>query len=79
MTKNACDIVLINPGNRKVVFQSLGIEVATNQILSFRDNPFHEYFSNPAYLGMLEEKFGIQVRKHIQDITSMRLKRKICQ
>jgi radical SAM superfamily enzyme YgiQ (UPF0313 family) len=52
--------------------------LAASEILSFRDNAFHEYFSNPAYLRMLEEKFGIQVRKHIQDITSMRLKRKIC-
>lgn len=49
------------------------------EILSFRDNAFHEYFNNPAYLRMLEEKFGAKVREHIQDITSVRLKRKICQ
>ncbi|QSH41602.1 radical SAM protein [Lentisphaerota bacterium ZTH] len=48
------------------------------QVLKFRDDAFHEYFSNPVYLEMLEEKFGERVRKHIEEITSTRLQRKIC-
>ncbi|MCP3965893.1 MAG: radical SAM protein [Lentisphaerae bacterium] len=48
------------------------------QVLNFRDDAFHEYFSNPVYLEMLEEKFGERVRKHIEEITFTRLQRKIC-
>jgi len=53
--------------------------LTADEILSFRDKAFHEYFSNPAYLNMLEDKFGAKVRKHIEDISSTKLKRKICQ
>jgi hypothetical protein len=49
------------------------------EILRFRDEAFHEYFSNPKYLEMLESKFGIKVRKHIEDICATRLKREIYQ
>ena len=46
-------------------------------IVKFRDDAFHEYFQNPLYLEMLEEKFGVSVRDHILEITKTRLKRKI--
>jgi radical SAM superfamily enzyme YgiQ (UPF0313 family) len=46
------------------------------EVLKFRDNAFHEYFSNPNYLDMIELKFGSGVRSHVQEITSSRLKRK---
>ena len=47
------------------------------EVLEFRDDAFHEYFSNPNYLDMIELKFGSAVRSHVQEITSSRLKRKL--
>lgn len=51
--------------------------VSASDVLNFRDDAFHAYFANPAYLGMVEEKFGLPVRKHIERITTSRLKRKL--
>lgn len=51
--------------------------VNARDIVEFRDNAFHEYFENPIYLNMLEENFGLKVRKHIEGITKTRLRRKI--
>jgi radical SAM superfamily enzyme YgiQ (UPF0313 family) len=45
------------------------------EVLRFRDDAFHTYFSNPAYLTMVEEKFGRPVREHIERISASRLKR----
>jgi radical SAM superfamily enzyme YgiQ (UPF0313 family) len=47
------------------------------EVLRFRDDAFHQYFANPAYLAMVEEKFGRCVREHIERITGSRLKRKL--
>jgi anaerobic magnesium-protoporphyrin IX monomethyl ester cyclase len=47
------------------------------QIVEFRDYAFDTYFKNPKYLHMIEMKFGPEARKHIQEMTSIRLKRKI--
>lgn len=51
--------------------------VTAAEVLRFRDDAFHEYFSNPAYLAMLEDKFGRHVREHIERTSASRLKRKI--
>lgn len=51
--------------------------VNARDIVEFRDNAFHEYFENPIYLNMLEENFGLKVRKHIEGVTKTRLRRKI--
>jgi radical SAM superfamily enzyme YgiQ (UPF0313 family) len=55
------------------------VALTAAEILQFRDDAFHQYFSNPHYLNMLETKFGAPVREHIEAITATRLKRKICQ
>jgi len=47
------------------------------QVLKFRDNFFHIYFENPDYLKMIEEKFGVVARRHIEEMTKIRLKRKV--
>ena len=47
------------------------------EVVRFRDDAFHMYFENPAYLDMIENTFGAEVRKHMMEITSTRLKRKI--
>jgi anaerobic magnesium-protoporphyrin IX monomethyl ester cyclase len=47
------------------------------QILKFRDYAFDTYFTNKDYLNMIEQKFGMKSRKHIEGMTAIRLKRKI--
>ena len=52
-------------------------QLSSAQILRFRDEAFDKYFSNPVYLNMLEEKFGRNVREHIEKIAAKKLKRKL--
>lgn len=51
--------------------------VSAAEVLKFRDDAFHAYFGNPAYLAMVEEKFGRHVREHVERISSGRLKRRL--
>lgn len=51
--------------------------LSAKEVLQFRDNAFHAYFTNPKYLDMIENKFGLDTRKHIEKMTKFRLKRKI--
>lgn len=46
------------------------------QVLRFRDNAFKEYFSNPKYLEMIREKFGLKVVKHIKEMLKHEIHRK---
>lgn len=47
------------------------------QVLKFRDEAWQKYFSNPTYLELVGRKFGEQERKNVEDMASIRLKRKI--
>jgi len=47
------------------------------QVLKFRDDFFHTYFENPMYLEMVEERFGMGAREHIEEMARIRLKRAI--
>ncbi|MDQ3186759.1 MAG: B12-binding domain-containing radical SAM protein, partial [Pseudomonadota bacterium] len=47
------------------------------QVLKFRDEAWQKYFSNPAYLELVGKKFGEQERKNVEDMASVRLKRKL--
>lgn len=51
--------------------------LTARQVLEFRDNAFHKYFTSPNYLNMLEAKFGRAVRDHVAVMTRTRLKRKL--
>ncbi|WP_298438382.1 radical SAM protein [Geobacter sp.] len=51
--------------------------LAAADILKFRDDAFHHYFANPAYLEMIETKFGSHVRSHIEAMSATRLRRKL--
>lgn len=51
--------------------------VSAETVLRFRDEAFAEYFNNPEYLKMIEEKFGTEVVKHIKDMLSIRIVRKL--
>ncbi|NQV83154.1 MAG: radical SAM protein, partial [Rhodospirillales bacterium] len=47
------------------------------EVLGFRDDAFHEYFSNPRYLDMVTQLFGWETRRHIEGMATHKLKRKI--
>ena len=51
--------------------------ISSKEVLQFRDDAFHKYFENSSYLNMVEKKFGMQVKEHIQKMTKTRLKRKL--
>ena len=46
-------------------------------VLQFRDDAWHQYFTNPAYLDLVEKRFGLQQRKNVEEMASIKLKRKI--
>lgn len=48
-----------------------------SEILRFRDEAFHRYFTDPRYLSMVKSKFGQEVHDHILDMTKIKLKRKL--
>ena len=47
------------------------------EVLKFRDDAFHAYFSDERYLGLVRRKFGEDVVSHLRDMGSIRLKRQI--
>lgn len=47
------------------------------EVLKFRDDAWHTYFSRPEYLGMIERKFGVEQRRNVEDLTKIRLKRQL--
>lgn len=49
------------------------------QVLQWRDDKYVEYYKRPEYLEMIENKFGIDTRRHIENMAEMRLERNICQ
>jgi radical SAM superfamily enzyme YgiQ (UPF0313 family) len=51
--------------------------LSAREILHFRDDAFHRYFANPAYLDMIEHKFGSRAKEHLIEMSKTRLKRKI--
>ncbi|MBI4949675.1 MAG: cobalamin B12-binding domain-containing protein [Deltaproteobacteria bacterium] len=51
--------------------------ISAAEVLKFRDEAFHRYFENPAYLSMIEGKFGKKVREHIVSMTKVRLRRRL--
>ena len=46
-------------------------------VLQFRDNAWHKYFSSPAYLKVVENKFGFKARKNVEKMSQIKLKRKM--
>ncbi len=51
--------------------------VSAAEVLKFRDEAWQKYFTNPDYLNLVERRFGLQERKNIEDMTKIRLKRKL--
>jgi radical SAM superfamily enzyme YgiQ (UPF0313 family) len=46
-------------------------------VLRFRDQAFHAYFANPRYLEMVESRFGPVTRRHVAEMSSHRLARRL--
>lgn len=51
--------------------------VSAAEVLTFRDRAFNVYHQNEAYLNMINEKFGNKVRKHIEKLLTVTIKRKL--
>ncbi len=47
------------------------------EVLAFRDAAWQTYFTNPAYLQLVENNFGEQERRNVEDMASIKLKRKL--
>jgi anaerobic magnesium-protoporphyrin IX monomethyl ester cyclase len=47
------------------------------EVLRFRDDAWTTYFSNPAYLDVVEKRFGAAERQNVIDMSKLKLKRKI--
>lgn len=47
------------------------------EVLKFRDNAWHTYFGQPEYLGLVERKFGFEQRKNVEELSKIKLKRKL--
>ena len=51
--------------------------ISSSEVLRFRDKAFNEYYKNDKYLSFIEEKFGKETKKSIEDMTKHTLKREI--
>ena len=51
--------------------------LTAEQVLKFRDDAWHTYFSNPKYLNMVERVFGPKEKSNIEQMTKIRLKRRL--
>jgi len=47
------------------------------EVLGFRDRAFTEYFTNPRYLKMVDQRFGDETSRHIRAMTRHTLRRKL--
>ena len=51
--------------------------VSGTEVLRFRDEAFYNYHANVRYLKMVEKKFGLRVRKHIEKMLNCKIDRKL--
>jgi radical SAM superfamily enzyme YgiQ (UPF0313 family) len=47
------------------------------EVLKFRDKAWHKYFTNPDYLNLVENRFGLEERKNVEHMSTIKLKRKL--
>jgi radical SAM superfamily enzyme YgiQ (UPF0313 family) len=50
--------------------------LAASDVLRFRDQAFHAYFTSPSYLQLVETRFGGETAEHVRKMTAHRLERK---
>jgi biotin synthase-like enzyme len=51
--------------------------VSAEDVVRFRDQAWQTYHTNPAFLNLIAERFGNEARAGIEDLTQIKLKRKI--
>jgi len=51
--------------------------ISAADVLRFRDQAWHTYFSNPNYLKLVETKFGTQERINVEKLSEIKLSRKL--
>ena len=51
--------------------------LSSAEVLKFRDDAWQKYFTNPAYLSHVENRFGSQEKKNVEDMSSIVLKRRL--
>ena len=51
--------------------------ISSAEVLRFRDEAFYRYYTNTRYLKMVEEKFGLCVKKHIEKMINLKIDRKL--
>jgi len=51
--------------------------LTASEVLKFRDDAWHKYFSRIEYLDLVERKFGVEQRANVEELTKIRLKRKL--
>ena len=54
-------------------------KLSAAEVLRFRDNSFHIYFSSPRYLAMVTRRFGLETRRHVEEMAQHRLRRRLLQ
>jgi len=52
-------------------------KVSAAEVLRFRDDAFHIYFSHPRYLEMISRRFGAETRRHVEQMAKRRLRRRL--
>ena len=51
--------------------------VSAAEVVKFRDMAWHRYHTDPNFLNLVESKFGVDARVGINDLTKIKLKRRI--
>lgn len=51
--------------------------VSAAEVLRFRDQAWQRYFTNPAYLALVEQKFGAVQRANVEAMSRVKLRRKL--
>jgi anaerobic magnesium-protoporphyrin IX monomethyl ester cyclase len=51
--------------------------LAAAEVLRFRDDAWQAYFTNPAYLALVERKFGLEQRRNVETMARIKLRRKL--
>ena len=51
--------------------------LSAREVLKFRDDAWHQYFTNPAYLSLVAEKFGLEARAGVERMSKVKLKRRL--
>ena len=51
--------------------------LSAGEVLAFRDQAWHRYFADPAYLALVERKFGLAQRQNVEAMSKIKLRRKL--